>query len=161
MPTTQASAWWRGSRPTIAWCWNNERAPHLHAPSAAFRNRALSVDGGVLPGAVRFRAQDQPVADRDRAAAVYTCVRSNPGFWGAQGGGSRTVAGQFPPAGFRQPLHPVLSAQPGGRRGLDLDPARHRLTHRLLHWAAAAALAGDCDDAGDRAVLDLVPDPNL
>ena len=26
---------------------------------------------------------------------------------------------------------------------------------------AAATLAGDCDDAGDRAVLDLVPDPHL
>ena len=44
---------------------------------------------------------------------------------------------------------------------LDLDPAADRLSHRLWHGAAAAALAGDRDDAGDRAVLDLVPDPHL
>ena len=36
-----------------------------------------------------------------------------------------------------------------------------RLSHRLRHGAAAAALAGHRDDAGDRAVLDLVPDPDL
>ena len=70
-----ASAWWRGSRPTIAWCWSNERAQHLRPPGAACRDRALSLDGAVLPGAVRFRAQDQPVADRDRAAALCAAVR--------------------------------------------------------------------------------------
>ena len=36
-----------------------------------------------------------------------------------------------------------------------------RLSDRLRHGAAAAALAGRGDDAGDRAVLDLVPDPHL
>ena len=36
-----------------------------------------------------------------------------------------------------------------------------RLSHRLWHGAAAAALAKRGDDAGDRAVLDLVPDPDL
>ena len=71
------------------------------------------------------------------------------------------VAGQFPAAGLRQSLCPVLSAQPRRRRGLDRDPARDRLSHRLRHGAAAAALAGHRDDAGDRAVLDLVPDPHL
>jgi hypothetical protein len=38
------------------------------------------VDGAVLPGAVRLRAQDQPVADRDRAAALSAGIRSDPGF---------------------------------------------------------------------------------
>ena len=42
-----------------------------------------------------------------------------------------------------------------------VDPAVDRLSHRLWHGAAAAALAGDRDDAGHRAVLDLVPDPHL
>ena len=32
-PIARASAWWPGSRPTIAWCWNNERAPHLRTPA--------------------------------------------------------------------------------------------------------------------------------
>ena len=41
------------------------------------------------------------------------------------------------------------------------DPALDRLSHRLRHGAAAATLAGDRDDAGHRAVLDLVPDPDL
>ena len=71
-----ASAWWPGSRRTIAWCWSNERAPHLRAPGAPCRDRALSVDGAVLPGAVRLRPEDQPVADRDRAAALCAGVRS-------------------------------------------------------------------------------------
>ncbi len=37
----------------------------------------------------------------------------------------------------------------------------HRLPDRLRHGAAAAALAAACDDAGHRAVLDLVPYPHL
>ena len=93
MPTARASAWWRGSRPTIAWCWSNERAPHLHPPGALCRDRALSLDGAVLPGAVRLRAEDQPVADRDRAAAVYAGVRSHPRHGGAEGILCRTLAG--------------------------------------------------------------------
>ena len=91
--SARASAWWRGSRPTIAWCWSNERAPHLRAPGALRRDRALSVDGAVLPGAVRLRAQDQPVADRDRAAALCAGVRSDAGLGGDQGGVRRAVAG--------------------------------------------------------------------
>ena len=53
--------------------------PHLHAPGAARRDRALSVDAAVLPGAVRLRAQDQPVADRDRAAALSAGIRPRAG----------------------------------------------------------------------------------
>ena len=44
---------------------------------------------------------------------------------------------------------------------LDRDPAADRLPHRLWHGAVAAALAERGDDAGDRAVLDLVFDPHL
>src|ERR1700676_1179870 len=87
-PTVLASAWWRGSRPTIAWCSSNERAPHLHPPGADRRDRALTVDGAVLPGAVRLRAEDQPVADRDRAAALSAGVRSAAGGCGDEGVGS-------------------------------------------------------------------------
>ncbi len=68
---------------------------------------------------------------------------------------------QFPPAGLRQSLCLLLSAQPHGRRGLDLDPFGDRLSRRLWHGASAEALAGDRDDAGHRAVLDLVFDPHL
>ncbi len=99
MPIRPAIAWWRGSRPTIAWCWTDERAAYLHPPGAAGRGRALSVDGAVLPGAVRFRRQDQPVADRDRAAALSAGVRRH-ARRRAEGGGRAIVAGQFPPAGF-------------------------------------------------------------
>src|SRR5712692_7782714 len=93
MPTVRAIAWWRGSRPTIAWCWSNEYPPHFHAPGAAGRDRALSVDGVVLPGSVRLRTQNQPVADRDRAAALSAGIRSDAGVGGDQGGGSGAVAG--------------------------------------------------------------------
>ena len=55
----------------------------------------------------------------------------------------------------------LVPAQHFRRRVLDPDAAADRLPHRLWHGAAAAALAGHRDDAGDRAVLDLVPDPHL
>src|SRR3984893_4327284 len=114
MPTRRASAWWRGSPPTIAWCWSNERPPYLHAPGAPGRDRALSVDGAVFPGAVRLRAQDQPVAKRDRAAALSAGVRPDPGRRGAPGRGGGALARRFPAAALRQSLRPVLSAQPVG-----------------------------------------------
>jgi hypothetical protein len=44
---------------------------------------------------------------------------------------------------------------------LDVDPPRDRLSHCLWHGATSQALAGRGDDAGDRAVLDLVFDPHL
>src|SRR6266481_2685775 len=93
MPTWPASAWWRGSRPTIAWCWSDERPPHLYAPGAHQRDRPLSVDGAVLPGAVRFCAEDQPVADRDRAAALCAGFRPDAGLGGDQDGAGGAVAG--------------------------------------------------------------------
>jgi len=49
----------------------------------------------------------------------------------------------------------------GRGAGLDRDPAFDRLPDRLRHGAAAAALASHRYDAGNRAVLDLVPDPHL
>src|ERR1700682_3026465 len=108
MPTMQASAWWRGSRPTIAWCWSNERPPHLHPPGTPGGDRALSVDAAVLPGAVRLRAQDQPVANRDRAAALCAGIRPLARFCGDQGGVRGAVAGQFQAAYLRRPLCAVL-----------------------------------------------------
>ena len=44
-------------------------------PARLAADRALSVDGAVLSGAVPVRPEDQPVADRDRAAALYAGVR--------------------------------------------------------------------------------------
>jgi len=55
----------------------------------------------------------------------------------------------------------VLSAQPRGRGGLDLDPAFDRLSRRLRHGAAAKTPAAGGDDAGHRSLLDLVFDPHL
>src|SRR6185369_6712361 len=93
IPLARASAWWPGSRPTTAWCWNDERAPHLRAAGALCRDRALFVDGAVLPGAVRLRAEDQPVADRDRAAALPAPVRFHRRVGGDQGGVRAALAG--------------------------------------------------------------------
>src|SRR5690348_11326984 len=95
MPIRRASAWSRGSRPKTAWCWNNERAPHLCPSRALRRGRALSVDGAVLPGAVRLRAEDRAVADRDRAAALHAGVRLLGGAGSDQGGAAATFARQF------------------------------------------------------------------
>src|SRR6267143_1005305 len=93
IPTWPASAWWRGSRPTIAWCWSNEQPPHLHAPGAHRRDRPLSLAGAVLLGAVRLRAEDQPVADRDRATALSAGIRSDAELEGDQAGVGGAVAG--------------------------------------------------------------------
>ena len=56
---------------------------HLYPPGAARRDRALFVDGVVLPGAVSVCAENQPVADRDCAAALYAGVRSDGEGWEA------------------------------------------------------------------------------
>src|SRR3954453_16919602 len=111
-PTAPASAWWRGSRPTTAWCWSNERAAIIFASGPARGHSALCLDGGVLPGAVRFRAEDQSVADRDRAAALSAGFRFHGGVGRAQGGNRGAVARQFQAAGFGRDLHRFLSAQP-------------------------------------------------
>src|SRR6185312_8628029 len=96
IPLVSTSAWWRGSRRTIAWCWSDERPPHLHASGAARGHRALSLDGPVLPGAVRFRAEDQPLADRDRATALSAGVQPFRRLGRDQGGIFRALARQFP-----------------------------------------------------------------
>src|SRR5690242_20701136 len=108
MPTMPASAWWPGLRPTIAWCWNNDRAPPLRRPRPLRRDRAVSVDDPVLPGAVRLRPQDCDVAHRGRAAAVYPGVRPLGGARGNQGGARAIIVGQFPAPDLGQHLHPVL-----------------------------------------------------
>src|SRR5438445_13649856 len=140
MPIRRASAWWPGSRPTIAWCWNNERAQHLCMAGALCRDRAVSVDGAVLPGAVRLRAEDRAVADGDRAAALYAGVRSLGGTRGHQGSARATLDREFQAADLGQSLHPVVLAQPAGGAGLDRDAAPDRLSHRVWHGAAVAAL---------------------
>src|SRR5437868_977859 len=160
-PIAPASAWWPGSRPTIAWCWSNERAAHFRAAGALCRHRTIPLDGAVLPRAVRIRAEDQLVADRDRATALSARVRFRRRMGGDQGGLRSALAGQFQAAGLGQSLHQLLPAQPRRRGDLDIDPAVDRLPDRLRHGAAAATLAGNCDDAGNHSVLDLVPDPHL
>jgi putrescine transport system ATP-binding protein len=126
----------------------------------AGRDRALSLDGAVLPGALWFRVEDRLVANRHRAAALCSGVRSRAGTSNDQGRG-RIVAGQFQAAAFGQSLCVFVSAQPGRRRDFERDAAGDRLSHSLRHGAAAAAMAGGGDDAGHRAILDLVPDPYL
>src|SRR3954462_8620028 len=79
MPIMRASAWWPGSRRTIAWYWSNERPRPVHPPGTPRRDRALSLDGAVLPGALWFRAEDSLVANGHRAAALCSRVRSRAG----------------------------------------------------------------------------------
>ena len=57
----------------------------VHSPGTPRRDRALSLDGAVLPGAVWFRAEDKPVANRHRAAALCSGVRSRAGTSNDQG----------------------------------------------------------------------------
>ena len=136
-------------------------ARRIFAASRALRrDRAVSVDGAVLPGAVRLRAEDQPVADRDGAAALSAGVRLHAGSGSASRPPSPHCRWTISGCWSRDNLY-VLSYL----RSLVVAAVStaillaDRLSHRLRHGAAAAALAGDRDDAGDRAVLDLVPDP--
>src|ERR1700742_3047656 len=98
---TRASGWSLRSRRLTAWCWSDEYPSPLCAPGAFCGNRALRVDGVVLPGAVRSRAQDQPVADRDRAAALRAGVRPDAGVCGIQDGARLAISRQFPADGLR------------------------------------------------------------
>ena len=84
------------------------------------------------------------------------------GFGGAQGRVRGAVAGQFQAAGLRQSLRrcPICAAS-SWRWSRPRSCSLIGYPDRLWHGAAAAALAGRGDDAGDRAVLDLVPDPHL
>src|SRR5262249_9533480 len=107
------------------------------------------------------RAEDQPVAYRNHAAALYAPVRCYRGLISDRKRAGGAVAGQFPSAGIRQSLRLLLLAQPCRCRRLDLDPASDRLSDRLWHGAAAATMAGGGDDAGHRTVLDVVSDPCL
>jgi len=109
MPIMRASAWWPGSRRTIAWYWSNERRWPVHSPGTPRGDRALSLDGAVLPGALWFRAEDKLVANRHRAAALCSGVRSRAGVSHHQGRG-RVVAGQFQAAAFGQSLCVFVSA---------------------------------------------------
>ncbi|MBA7709340.1 Vitamin B12 import ATP-binding protein BtuD [subsurface metagenome] len=70
--TTRLLDTYTASQRVVAW--NNERAANFREAGAICGDRALSVDGAVLPGAVRLRAEDRAVADRDRAAALYAGV---------------------------------------------------------------------------------------
>ena len=55
-------------------------APHFHASGAPGRDRALSVDAAVFSGALRFRIENQLVANRHRAAALCAGIRSDGGL---------------------------------------------------------------------------------
>ena len=116
----------------------------------------------VLPRAVRHRAQDQPVADGDRAAALYAGARSR-----------RRLAG---PAGFlRRGFRSTITACSAPTRSIcssylkSLQVAGVSTAILLLIGypiaygiaRAPRAPAAAAGHAGGAAVLDLVPDPRL
>ena len=92
----------------------------------------------VLPGAVPDRAEDQPVADGDRAAALCAGARSRRRLAGRAGFRRRAVVRQLQNPRLRLALSDVLSAQPGDRGAVHGDPAADRLSDRLWHRADAA-----------------------
>jgi hypothetical protein len=118
------------------------------------------VDGVVLPGAVLFVLKIS-LSQTAIAQPPYTPVFDLGEGWEA----IKAAFAALSLDNFRLLVSDDLYVCPicaaCRRRGLDLDPAVDRLSHRLRHGAAAAALAERRDDAGDRAVLDLVPDPHL
>ena len=93
----------------------------------------------LLPRAVPDRAQDQPVADRDRAAALYAGVRSRRRLAGLEAILRRAVARQLRAARLRLALSRVLSAS-----SLEIAAVStaillaDRLSARLRHGARAA-----------------------
>src|SRR5882757_5556323 len=127
----------------------------------AGRARPLCLARRVLPRAVPDRAQDQPVADDDRAAALYAGVRSRCRMGRPQGISLRAVAGELHVHRLRLALSRFLSEEPRSCGDLDPVAAPDRLPARLWRVARAAALATDAVHAGGAAVLDLVPDPHL
>ena len=127
----------------------------------ARRPHSLCVARRVLPRAVPDRAQDQPVADRDRAAALYADIRSRRRLARRAKFLRRSFARQLRLSRHRSALHFVLCEEPADRGILDAASARHRLSDRLRHHAHAAAGAGDTGRARHPAVLDVVSHPHL
>ena len=123
---------------------------------------ALSLADRVLFPALPDRAEDQPVADRDRAAALHADARSCGRMVGASKPFSESC--RFRPMrllGSRRHLSSVLSQKPADRRAVDARSRRDRATDRLRHGARAGPRPADPPGRGDSSVLDLVSDPRL
>ena len=88
--------------------------------------------------AVPDRAEDQPVADRDRAAALHAAARPCRRLAGHPRFLCRPDVGQLRTARLRRDLSDVLPAQPRDRCALDAAAAADRLSGRLRHRTRAA-----------------------
>ena len=124
---------------------------------------ALSVARRLFPGAVPDRAQDQPVADGDRAAALHAGARSRRRLGGLRGLRRRAVVRQLRARSprTRSISRPICAACEIAAVST-ADPAADRLSASPTRMARAPRrLQAGAGDAGDAAVLDLVPDPRL
>ena len=108
-----------------------------------------------------LRAEDQPVADRDRAAALSAGIRSRARAGGRSGLRSRRCRSTISAAGLRRSvslsyLRSLAVAAVSTAILLVIGyPIAYGMARLPRRWQ------GVRDDAGDRAVLDLVPDPHL
>ena len=157
----RASAWWPG-RPT------RRRADGLSAAGASSHvRRALVVLAPYLWLVVFFlvplpdRPQDQPVADRDRAAALCAGARPRGRLGRLQELPRRPRPRQLsrrssPTSSTARPISGASRS-----RRVDRDPARSSAIRSPTAWRARRSACRRAGDAGDPAVLDLVPDPRL
>ena len=127
----------------------------------AGRARPLSLARRLLSRSLPDRAEDQPVAHGDRAAALHARVRSGRGLGGLESVRCRAFVRELRLHRLRLALPRLLSQESRDRRLLDRAAAPDRLPARLWHRARAEALAARAVHAGRAAVLDVVSDPHL
>ena len=123
---------------------------------AAGHRRALPVAAAVLPGAVPDRAEDQRLRDGGDAAFKRPARRSRTACC--------TLTLNLSNYLFLAQddlYYTTYLLEPQERRDHHAAVPADRLPVRVLHGARQAHAAAGAADAGDAAVLDLVPDPRL
>ncbi len=130
-------------------------------PPLARHRRSISVARHLLPGALPDRPEDLAVRLRCRAAALCSGAGFQPGTCRAEGLLLRARFRNLPLSRFRSALHQRLPVQPEDRARLHGAGAARRIPACLWHGPRARQVAAAAGDAGDPAVLDLLPHPRL
>src|SRR5215472_6602742 len=142
----------------IANAWSGQQTKPGGAES---RVGALSVARHFFSGALRYRVQDQLVANRYSTTPVPAGDRSLCGVGGIERFCSAVVARYLWSHWHRPAVSYVLFKKPGGCGNFDRPPARTWLSDRVRDGARAAGLAAHPGDGSGVAVLDIVFDSGI
>src|SRR5262249_23655620 len=140
---------------------SHEAAAAALAPDRPGHLDTLRLAPGLFLVAVPDRAQDELIAERDRAASLHACLRPFVRLERRDGVLRRLVAGKFHFSRLRPALRRLLHEEPANCRLLHAAAAADRLSDRLCNDPRATTLAGRARRSRHSSVLDLFPDPHL